>query len=152
MTAHDYIIDIVHHLNVLIKMHIFRWRWLSLLQRRGGVECPFVVRPWYDKHYINTCEIWIWSIKLIKIIALLFVQWRKRVSLGPFSLGVKIAILEKSPSYDESCLATVPVWLLVQLLGNFYSNFAIFLISRFFTPNENGPFKSPQFQEWLSAI
>ena len=46
VTAHDYIIDIVHHLNVLIKMHIFRWRWLSLLQRRGGVECPFVVRPW----------------------------------------------------------------------------------------------------------
>ena len=49
MTAHDYIIDIVHHRNVLIKMHIFRWRWLSLLQRRGGVECPFVVRPWLDK-------------------------------------------------------------------------------------------------------
>ena len=26
VTAHDYIIDIVHHRNVLIKMHIFRWR------------------------------------------------------------------------------------------------------------------------------
>ena len=46
---HMIIIDIVHHRNVLIKMHIFRWRWLSLLQRRGGVECPFVVRPWW-KH------------------------------------------------------------------------------------------------------
>ena len=26
VTAHDYIIDIVHHRNVLIKMDIFRWR------------------------------------------------------------------------------------------------------------------------------
>ena len=51
------IIDIVHHLNVLIKMHIFRWRWLSLLQRRGGVECPFVVRPWSDVATTNVCKV-----------------------------------------------------------------------------------------------
>ena len=35
-------------------MHIFRWRWLSLLQRRGGVECPFVVRPWSDHEPLVT--------------------------------------------------------------------------------------------------
>ena len=34
-------------------MHIFRWRWLSLLQRRGGVECPFVVCPWFEAWFKN---------------------------------------------------------------------------------------------------
>ena len=46
-------------------------------------------------------------------------------------------------SYSESCLATVQVintgLHLVQLLGSFHLNFAIFLISWFLTPSENGP-------------
>ena len=56
--------------------------------------------------------------------------------LGPFSLGVKNCDIRKIVKLH--CLATVHTKL-VQLLGNFQCNFAIFLISRSFTPNENGP-------------
>ena len=80
MTAHDYIIDIVHHRNVLIKMHIFRWRWLSLLQRRGGVECPFVVRPCPDQP----------------------AQWKKQVPVG-------LAIQAESSQHLSECMIKKPV-------------------------------------------
>ena len=58
------------------------------------------------------------------------VLW-SNLTLGPFSLGVKncdIRKMEVTVKVAYNCTS------LVQLLGNFHRNFAIF------TPKENGPF------------
>ena len=102
---------LLKQLNVLIKMHIIRRRWLWLDQRKNNVECPSVIGPWFNrykpswihvKHTIGKCMNVVRSLRLrvftyfLNYIRIHMYMWNLVKDEGP---GYQVKCHKQKPKY-----------------------------------------------------